>query len=53
MAYYNRGLAKVDLGQYTAAISDLDKAIQLEPNYAEAYISRGAAKAELDNTPLR
>ena len=29
--YSNRGAAKADLGQYSAAVSDYDKAIQLKP----------------------
>ena len=48
----NRGVAKasLDLGQYTAAIKDVDKAIQLKPDYAEAYLNRGSSKALLNQT---
>jgi tetratricopeptide (TPR) repeat protein len=35
------------LGQYSAAIRDFDKAIQLEPDDAEAYNNRGVAKKKL------
>ena len=45
--YFAQGNAKAALGQYVAAISDFDKAIQLEPDAANAYINRGIAKAEL------
>jgi hypothetical protein len=38
--YYNRGYAKDKLGQYEAAILDYDKAIQIDPNFKEAYINR-------------
>ena len=46
----SRGFAKYHLRQYIAAISDYDKAIQLKPDYAIAYINRGAAKASLNRT---
>ena len=49
-AYNNRGVAKAELGQYTAAIKDYDKAIQLKPDYAEAYLNRGSSKALLNQT---
>ena len=45
--YFARGNTKADLGQYFAAISDYDKAIQLEPDDAIAYYNRGLAKAGL------
>ena len=45
--YYNRGYPYADLGQYTKAISDYTKAIELNPKYAEAYSNRGAAYAKL------
>jgi tetratricopeptide (TPR) repeat protein len=31
-------------GQFDRAIADLDQAIRLNPNYAEAFYSRGLAK---------
>lgn len=46
-AYNNRGVAKVEIGQYAEAISDYDIAIQLEPNDAIAHFNRGRAKFEL------
>ena len=41
---YNRGIAKYYLGQYEAAITDFDDAIQLKPDYTFAYNRRGLAK---------
>ena len=46
-AYNNRGNAKVNLGQYFAAILDYDIAMILKPDDAEAYINRGNAKYKL------
>ena len=43
----NRGIAKAHLKQYTEAIADYDKAIELEPNLVEAYTNRGNAKTNL------
>jgi tetratricopeptide (TPR) repeat protein/S1-C subfamily serine protease len=44
-AYYNRGLAKYTLGNKQAAIADYDKALTLNPKFAEAYNNRGNAKS--------
>ena len=35
------------LGQYQTAINDYTKAIQLDPDYANAYINRGSAYSSL------
>ena len=43
MAYTNRGVAYNDLKQYERAISDYNKAIELNPNFALAYNNRGWA----------
>ena len=40
-AYFNRGLNCSRKGQYDKAISDFNKAIQINPNHATAYVSRG------------
>ena len=45
--YYNSGLQKSNRGQYTAAISDFDKAIRIKQDYGKAYIGRGIAKDAL------
>jgi len=42
-AYYNRGLAYYHKGDYDRAISDCNKALEINPRYAEAYMNRGAA----------
>ncbi len=46
-SYCNRGYAKHNLGDYRGAIQDYNKAIQLNPDYANAYYNRGIAKARL------
>ena len=45
--YYVWGNVKFKQGDYVGAIADYDKAIQLKPDYAEAYNNRGLAKHEL------
>ncbi|MFZ4523191.1 MAG: tetratricopeptide repeat protein [Bacteroidales bacterium] len=40
-AYHNRGLYLMNHGQWDEALSDFDKAIQLDPNHVEAYNNRG------------
>ena len=45
--YFARGNTKAALGQYVAATSDYDKAIQLKPDDADAYSNRGLAKDNL------
>ena len=42
--YYNRGVAKLELEEFAEALVDLNKAIQLKPDYAEAYHNRGVMK---------
>ncbi|MFM6690497.1 MAG: tetratricopeptide repeat-containing serine protease family protein, partial [Microcystis panniformis] len=39
--YYNRGLLYSDLQKYDLALSDYSKAIELNPNDADAYYNRG------------
>lgn len=46
-SYYNRGTAKLKLGQYSEAIQDYDEAIKLNSRFVEAYNNRGAIKATL------
>ena len=47
LAYNNRGVAKANLRQHSAAILDYDVAIRLKPDDATAYSNRGLAKADL------
>ena len=45
--YNNRGIAKVSLQDYSGAISDYNKAIEINPKYAYVYYARGLAKINL------
>ena len=40
-AYYLRGCAKINSKKYQEAIADLEKAIELKPDYADAYFNIG------------
>ena len=53
-AYYKRGLAYQAQYDYYDAIDDFTKAIELHPNFAEAYYKRGKASADtnLNNRTL-
>ena len=44
------GNAKYHLGNYEGAIKDYTAAIQLKPDFAEAYVNRGNAKNKLGRT---
>jgi|GEM_PF-900597 uncharacterized membrane protein/Tfp pilus assembly protein PilF len=48
-AYYNLGVSYGKLGNYTQAISDFDRAIEINPEYADAYKGRGVAYGNLGN----
>ncbi|MGC2779143.1 MAG: DnaJ domain-containing protein [Bradyrhizobium sp.] len=39
--HHDRGMASFQKGDFTAALADLDAAIQLDPRYQDAYIDRG------------
>jgi tetratricopeptide (TPR) repeat protein len=41
LAYYHRGLACRELGNYHEAIFDFDRAISVNSNYSSAYLERG------------
>jgi tetratricopeptide (TPR) repeat protein len=45
--YYNRGNAYVEKEIYGHAISDLSKAIELDPEYVEAYRMRGLIRGHM------
>lgn len=40
-AYYYRGCTKFNRGLYDAAILDFEKAIEVKPDYADAYFALG------------
>jgi len=42
-AYYNRGIAYGNLGQWDKAIADYSSAIGIDPNYSKAYSDRDVA----------
>jgi len=42
-AFFNRGRAWAEKGQYDRAIQDFDEAIRLDPNYPDAFNNRGVA----------
>ena len=45
--YFDSGFDKADAKDYYGAISDYTKAIEINPNDARAYYSRGASKGNL------
>jgi protein O-mannosyl-transferase len=49
LAYYNRGHAYADLGNYRQAIEDYGRAVEINPGYADIYYNRGHAYADLGN----
>lgn len=47
--YYNQGVFYDNLSQYTEAIASYDKALEINPNYSEAWNNRGTALSGLGN----
>ena len=47
---HSRGLSYLKKGEYGRAIQDFDRAIELDPNYADAYFERGYAKLKQGDT---
>jgi tetratricopeptide (TPR) repeat protein len=45
--YFYRGVVKSDLEDNAGALKDCDKAIELNPNEARAYVNRGLVKSDL------
>ena len=48
-SYYNRGIVKYHLMDYTGAIRDLNNVISNVPNHGDAYYIRGKAKIALND----
>ena len=44
---YDRGNAFLNIGQYEQAITEYTRAIELDPEYAEAYYRRGLVYKQL------
>lgn len=42
-AFFNRGRALADKGQFDPAIRDFDEAVRLDPKYPDAFNNRGVA----------
>ena len=47
--HVNRGILRLRRGQVDLAIADFDRAIELDPNQAEAYLNKGAALLRREN----
>jgi len=45
-SYYKRGVINADKGDLEAALNNLNKAIELNPNFSDAYLSRGMVKSK-------
>jgi tetratricopeptide (TPR) repeat protein len=50
MAYLNRGGLYSYQQKYELALADFNKAIEINPNFAEAYANRGVLYAKLKQT---
>ena len=48
VAWYNKGLALYNQSKYDEALQALDKAIELKPDYADAWLFEGMALSSLD-----
>ena len=48
-AYQNRGIIKQKFSDFSGAVNDFNKAIELDPKDAELYYNRGYSKTDLSN----
>ena len=44
---FQNALEKQNASDFLGAISDYSKAIEIDPNYVDAYVNRGVAKSDL------
>lgn len=49
--YLTRGLSKDDLKDYRGAIADYNNAIEINPNYSNAFVGRGNSNLSLKDYP--
>lgn len=49
--HHKRGIARMKVGEVAAAISDYDRALQLRPDYAEAFANRATARQSTGDLP--
>jgi len=47
LAYNNRGQAKVNIGDYDGALEDINKALEINPEYVEAFYNRGVIRGKI------
>ena len=47
--YYDSGISRINLEDYYGAVADFTKAIELNPDLAEAYYNRGISKYYLED----
>ncbi|MBQ0130145.1 MAG: tetratricopeptide repeat protein [bacterium] len=50
--YYYRGCAKFNEGNYREAIGDFEKAIEIKPDYADAYFTLGRTYSVMHDTDM-
>lgn len=50
--YYYRACAKFNAGNYKDAIGDFEKAIEIKPDYADAYFTLGRTYSVLHDTDM-
>ncbi|MDO8928662.1 MAG: tetratricopeptide repeat protein, partial [Bacteroidota bacterium] len=48
-AYFNKAYVKCKMRDYEGALTDLNKALEIEKDFAEAYFNRGLTKIYLDD----
>jgi tetratricopeptide (TPR) repeat protein len=48
--YFASAILKIDKEDSSGGVSDLNRAIQLDPKYANAYVLRGSLKVKLNDT---